>query len=206
MKQSLFVFLAAIFIPTSAFAVDGVVLINQSTITAAGGFPYTISQPGSYKLSGNLVADTGKNGIEISASNVFLDLNGFNISCGGASFGHRVACLSGTAVIHDISIRNGTISENAPSPDLFSFNGVFFSNAGFSNPVGERISLQDLMIDTIEATQDGIVLGPGCVVRHNVINHPNIFGPCIVLENVFKAGYFLLPSGTTLDPSNVVIP
>jgi hypothetical protein len=29
------------------FAVDGVVLINQSTVLAAGGFPYAISQPGS---------------------------------------------------------------------------------------------------------------------------------------------------------------
>jgi hypothetical protein len=205
-KNYVVAILALALIPAYAFAIDGVLLINQSTVMAAGGYPYMISQPGSYKLSGNLVADTGKNGIEISASNVFLDLNGFNISCGGATLGHRVACISGIAVIHDISIRNGTISENAPSPDLFTFNGVFFSNAGFLNPLGERISLQDLMIDTIEATQDGIVLGPGCVVRHNVINHPNIFGPGIVLENVFKAGYFLLPAGTNLDPSNIVIP
>jgi len=41
-----------------AFAVDSVVLINQSTITAAGGFAYVISNSGSYRLSGNLTMNT----------------------------------------------------------------------------------------------------------------------------------------------------
>jgi hypothetical protein len=45
---------AALMFSAPAFAVDGVVLINQSTVMAAGGFPYKITQPGSYKLSGNL--------------------------------------------------------------------------------------------------------------------------------------------------------
>src|SRR6185436_8638324 len=45
----------------SAFAVDGTILIDQNRALAgnvtpgdAPGFPVTISQPGSYKLSGNL--------------------------------------------------------------------------------------------------------------------------------------------------------
>ena len=46
--------LAGALLASSAFAVDGVVLINQSTVTAAGGFPYSITQSGSYRLSGNL--------------------------------------------------------------------------------------------------------------------------------------------------------
>ena len=63
-----------------AFAVDGVVLINQSTVMAAGGFPYTISQPGSYKLSGNLIInDPNKDVIVIAADRVSLDLGGFSI-------------------------------------------------------------------------------------------------------------------------------
>jgi hypothetical protein len=196
--------LAATILSSNAYAVDGVVLINQSTVMAAGGFPYLISQPGSYKLTGNLIVDAGKNGIEISASNVFLDLNGFDIGCGGAMPTHRVACISGIAAVHDISIRNGTISENTPSSETFTFNGIFFSNPGFPDPVGERISLQDLMIDSTEAYSDGVVLGPGCIVRHNIIHHPYIFGSSIVLENIFKAGYFTLPSAP--DPSNIVIP
>ena len=115
------------------------VLINQSTVMTSGGFPYVISQPGSYKLYGNLVVDAGKNGIEISASNAFHDLNGFDINCGGATNAHRVACISGIAAHHDISIRNGMISENTPSSETFTFNGIFFSNTALGDPIGERV-------------------------------------------------------------------
>src|SRR5579864_3177056 len=70
-----------------AFAVDGVVLINQANALAGNvtpgdtpGFPVTISQSGSYKLSSNLViADPNANGIQITADNVTIDLNGFSI-------------------------------------------------------------------------------------------------------------------------------
>src|SRR4051794_19461257 len=62
------------------FAVDGVVLISQSTVTAAGGFPFKITQPGSYKLTTNLVVPADKAGIQIAANDVTLDLNGFGIT------------------------------------------------------------------------------------------------------------------------------
>ena len=64
----------------SVWAVDGTVLISQASVLASGGFPYTISQPGSYRLSGNLVSSAGSNGIFIASSNVTLDLNGFSIT------------------------------------------------------------------------------------------------------------------------------
>jgi hypothetical protein len=66
---------AALMFSAPAFAVDGQVLINQSTVMAAGGFPYKITQPGSYKLSGNLVVASSTDGIDISVSNVSIDLN-----------------------------------------------------------------------------------------------------------------------------------
>jgi hypothetical protein len=201
----------ALGLPLSSLAVDGVVLIDQNKAMAGNvtpgdtpGFPISITQSGSYRLAGNLTVPVGTNGIEISASNVFLDLNGFTISCGGGTQTLRVACIIGIAPVHDISIRNGAISQNAPSSNGFTFNGIFFSNAGFPNPIGERISLQDLMIDATDPLVDGVVLGPGCIVRHNIIHHPYIFGSSIVLENIFKAGSFLLPNGP--DPSNIVIP
>jgi hypothetical protein len=56
------------------------VLINQSTVMAAGGFPYVISQAGSYKLSGNLtVPDANTTAIQVTADNVTIDFNGFSI-------------------------------------------------------------------------------------------------------------------------------
>jgi hypothetical protein len=47
MKKSGFCLLLMMLAPFYAFGVDGVVLINQSTVLAAGGFPYVISSSGS---------------------------------------------------------------------------------------------------------------------------------------------------------------
>jgi hypothetical protein len=110
--------LTLLLLPACVFAVDGVVLINQSSVMAAGGFPYVISQPGSYRLSGNLtVPDANTTAIFMNNDNISLDLNGFSIlgptvcigapvtSCGppgtgiGVDFGSR----------RNISVRNGTV-------------------------------------------------------------------------------------------------
>jgi hypothetical protein len=69
-------------------AVDGVKLIDHAKALAGGvtpsdtpGYPVTISQPGSYRLSSNLT--TGPNAdtdaIEITTDTVWIDLNGFAI-------------------------------------------------------------------------------------------------------------------------------
>ena len=61
-------------------AADGVIEINQAIVEANGGFPYVISEPGSYNLSGNLtVPDENTSAIEVQARDVTLDLNGFAI-------------------------------------------------------------------------------------------------------------------------------
>jgi len=77
--------LAALAVPL--YAVDGVVLINQSAALAGNvtpgdspGFPVTISVSGSYRLSGNLtVNDANTTAIRIAADDVTIDLNGFSI-------------------------------------------------------------------------------------------------------------------------------
>jgi hypothetical protein len=67
-------------VPACTFAADGQILINQATVNAAGGFPYVISQAGSYRLSGNLAAPSGDTTvIEITHDLVTIDLNGFSI-------------------------------------------------------------------------------------------------------------------------------
>lgn len=105
------VLLAALaLLPATAFAVDGVVLINQASVTGAGGFPFTISQPGSYKLSGNLVVPAGANGIIIVASNVTLDLAGFSITTpgtGGAP--DTLGITTGAALSTAVTIKGGAI-------------------------------------------------------------------------------------------------
>lgn len=131
MKRMLLLFVAILFSPT-AFAVDGVVLINQSTIINGlpgcpgpnpGNFPIVICQPGSYRLSGNLTVASTSNAINITSGGVTLDLNGFaimgpascplvngRVSCtGSAGFGIFVTNQSGGNAIQSFAIRNGTV-------------------------------------------------------------------------------------------------
>ena len=110
-----------------SMAVDGVLEINQTCAVNTGcgpgdsaGFPATISAPGSYRLTSNLaVAGSGTNAIQISASDVTLDLNGFTISgpntctgdpvtsCASTGIGDGVAVSSTNFV--GVTVKNGTV-------------------------------------------------------------------------------------------------
>lgn len=101
----------------AALAVDGVIEINQARAMAGGttaddepGFPVTIGETGSYRLTGNLdltAEEADTNAIDIEATNVILDLNGFSIigQGTGASGGDGVNGGS------DVTVKNGTIKE-----------------------------------------------------------------------------------------------
>lgn len=72
---------------STAWAVDGVIEINQAKALAGGvtaadtpGFPVTIDAAGSYRLTGNLqVPNEEVHGLQVLADNVTIDLNGFSI-------------------------------------------------------------------------------------------------------------------------------
>jgi hypothetical protein len=95
----------------SAFAVDGVREINQTTVDALGGFPYRIQSPGSYRLTGNLeIPDADTTGIVIETEHVSLDLNGHSIrcaSCSGTGSGDGIQAGPATA---NVAIRNGYVT------------------------------------------------------------------------------------------------
>ena len=118
---------AALGAPPKVQVVEGVVLISQDVALAGGvsgacdtpGFPVTICQSGSYRLSSNLtVPDANTNGIVINADKVTIDLNGLSISGPAVctAFTFPVECTAnGTGVgITNASstiatIRNGTV-------------------------------------------------------------------------------------------------
>ncbi|MBL8014435.1 MAG: hypothetical protein JNN05_11370 [Candidatus Omnitrophica bacterium] len=103
------------FLAEQGWAVDGEVLISQTTAEAGrvtpddtAGFPVTISLPGSYKLSSNLNIPAGKIGILIATNNVTLDLNGFRI-IGISSSGTETAISDNNQIRQNITVRNGSI-------------------------------------------------------------------------------------------------
>jgi len=105
---------------TGASAVDGVIEINQSRAEAGGvtasdtpGFPVTLDAAGSYRLTGNLETPGGNApaAIEITASAVSLDLNGFRISCepGAPCFSGGFSGIQASASVHSVRVANGII-------------------------------------------------------------------------------------------------
>lgn len=102
MRTTWIVALAGAVFPVCALAVDGQILINQATVTAAGGFPYRITQSGSYKLTGNLTVTSPGGGIIITAYDVTLDLNGFSIVGPAVCSGTPVTCTGAQGGYHGI--------------------------------------------------------------------------------------------------------
>lgn len=75
---------------------------NYGYLQDQPGFPVAIFMPGSYKLTGNLVVPAGMSGIEIYATGVTLDLNGFEIrtghSCSRSEATGAMNCNSNAAI------------------------------------------------------------------------------------------------------------
>jgi hypothetical protein len=169
-------------LPASVFAVDGVTLINQSTVMAAGGFPYKITQPGSYKLSGNLDASQVMvDAIQITVSNVTLDLNGFSI------FGppsQNLGAGSGVNIFNNVNfviVRNGTISGFLYQVLTVATGGLF----------------EDLVLTNGDFAHASF--GTSSVVRHVILPGTNstitVNCPTVVTESV--AAFFVRNYNTT---------
>ncbi|MEM9558109.1 MAG: hypothetical protein AAGC60_27880 [Acidobacteriota bacterium] len=98
-----------------ALAGDGVIEINMAAAAAGGitpsdtpGFPVTLDSAGSYMLTGNLeTGNANVNVIEITASYVTLDLNGFAIL--GPSVDGSGNGVSAAATREHIEVRNGMV-------------------------------------------------------------------------------------------------
>ena len=145
-------------------------LAGSVTPGDTAGYPITISQPGSYKLMSNLVVPYGQRGIEIAASGVSLDLNGFNIigagSCSQDYNTRVVSCVSSAETAINIgSAGVGTVVRNG---GIKGFNtGIYASGA----------TLEDLTISQIG--NEGI-LGGGLpyvtTVRRTRVDLTGVYG------------------------------
>jgi parallel beta-helix repeat protein len=84
------------------------IAINATNTPGDADSLFKITQPGSYYLTGNITGESSKHGVEIVASGVTLDLNGFDLlgaagSLDGLSV--TVASLTNIAVVNG-SVRN----------------------------------------------------------------------------------------------------
>ncbi len=95
---------------------QGKALAGNVTPGDAAGFPVTLSQRGSYRLSGNLTVPANTIALYITAADVTLDFDGFSIQGPAQCSGAPPACngSTGTGVVVQgalggITVVNGTI-------------------------------------------------------------------------------------------------
>ena len=141
MKMKLFLIASILYVP-ALWAVDGVSEINQASVEASGGFPFEITQSGSYKLTGNLrVDDADTTAIWVRTNYVTVDLNGFSIlgpvecsSVGCSESGTGVWALFEPPQPNDTGVMQCTI-DSLP----FGYTGVEVRNGVISGMGGNGI-------------------------------------------------------------------
>lgn len=173
---------------------------------------HVISQSGSYYLTANITAVSGRAGIRIVASNVDLDLNGFTIT-GVPSATQGISCASGSA---RVQVRNGRIV-SFPSHGLTAINCPSFSaqdiiselNGANGFDLGDGVTIE--RCSARNNTAIGIRLGSGSLAK-DCLTISNATGielntlsraiNCTVLTNTSR-GIFA-PGNDTVIENNTV--
>lgn len=113
-RMSLLLPALLLFVAGIGSAVDGVLEINQACAAGpgcfsgdAGGFPVTITAPGSYALTSDLsVTDANTSALDVDTADVSIDLRGFALSgpvvCTGQ--GPSISCGAGNGLGVDATI------------------------------------------------------------------------------------------------------
>jgi len=182
-----------------AWAVDGVIEINQARVAAGGissgdfgGFPATLSDRGSYRLTSDLNVPSGSEGISITSDDVTLDLNGFNVIGGGGSFADGI----GIGGMKNVEVRNGTIRG-------FSRDGIFTNiNTLYIRVLNVRTIGNAVYGMDLEGQANTV---DGCTALNNNIGIRTFEGSLIV-NSVARGNtsFGLIPVGNSGYRSNVL--
>lgn len=115
---------------------------------------YIITQPGSYYLTGNIVGSQNKTAIQVRASNVTIDLNGFTLDGGGFPYAYAIDAANG-GPFYGLTVRNGIIHN-------WQFGCV--AAGAFSDCLVEHVEIRG------GVPNPGIIVGPGSLVRNCVVS------------------------------------
>ena len=219
-------------LPGAASAVDGVLEISETCAVNTGcfagdaaGYPVTISDTGSYRLTSDLlIPDVNTTAISVEANDVSIDLNGFSIvqsSCVGAS---TASCVSGSGtgsgvdatVPHEATmVHNGSIvGMGDDGVDLNAQSRVenlhVRWNAGDGIDVVAGSEVSGCL--AFENTGRGIYGSGGVTISNNTVRDNGGNGidggvsGSLILENISNSngGDGIVTSGTSYVRENIV--
>lgn len=81
------------------------IAVNATNTPGDANSVFRISTAGSYYLTGNITGEAAKHGVEIGASGVTLDLNGFDV----VGVANSLDGVNATAGLRNITVRNGSV-------------------------------------------------------------------------------------------------
>ena len=161
--------------------------------TPISSAPYTITNPGSYYLTTNLIV-YNTNGITISASCVTLDLNGFAIIPGvfemGANGNYTAILISTNSSISlsQITILNGSIYGDYAYPGFWDgiYSPMLTWDPGFNRGIIlRRVSIGNVWNDAINLGKYGDSFVDSCYVTGG---HSGITAGTVVNSTVNHTG------------------
>jgi hypothetical protein len=154
-----------------------------------------INRSGSYVLNRNIVNNSrvGADAVEITASDVVIDLAGFTIACTGTNTGNGINATNQT----DIVIRDGVITGCGGQAIITGANsnisGITATGNSTTASIGAAIQAgmgsvisQNVVNGSTGSGNGGISCGIGCLVQNNVIQ--GNAGPGITLSDL-TGGY-----------------
>ncbi len=141
---------------------------------------FKITQPGSYYLTGNILGFAGKHGIEITASGVTLDLNGFEL-IGFPAMGDFDAVSTTAPNLTNIAVRNGSARSwggqgiNLRNASNSAVNDIrVSSNAGYGIWTNNNCSITNCSASSNVGY--GIQSGSNCTITNCTANNNTIDG------------------------------
>jgi len=152
--RSRWFFFAIALLPLIAHASGGAFEINQDCVAVgcfAGddpGYPVTITQPGKYVLTSDLVppGNSGTNAITVSAAPVDIDLNGHTIDGGGSCTGTPTASMcngyagdNGIFMNYNVAGNLGFFRVHNGRVRGFSGSGITFVNSSSDSAIEDVV-------------------------------------------------------------------
>jgi len=133
------------------------IAVNPTNTPGDADSIFKISQPGSYYLTGNITGAIGKHGVEITASGVTLDLNGFDLA-GVPAMGSFDAVSATEGSLSNITVSNGSVRG-------WGRHGIDLGTFGPANCRVERVLARGNVGHGIHAGGGGTV--SDCVAHNN---------------------------------------
>jgi hypothetical protein len=141
----------------------------SATVTPGAGPYFTISQPGSYYLTGNITVTTGSAIVITAASDVSIDLNGFTIAS-TSTIGNDGYAIFIPIYFNRLTVRNGSIRSGTTVS-----NQAVVTSAGFTYGIVSQYGLQEALISGLHVS--------GCCSSGIMVEGQGIIENCTASNN-----------------------